>query len=152
MEMGKAFNIPVNQKAPVCSAAKIRIQAPPGLVWEYLTTLEQWPSWQESVSKVLVEGPVGEGTEFRWKAGGLSFRSRIHTSQPKSSFGWTGKTIGANAIHNWHLEGDQDHTIVTVEESLDGILPTLFPRFFQKNLDAGIKKNLEELRQVAEKV
>jgi hypothetical protein len=39
---------------------------------------------------------------------------------------------------------------VRVEESLDGRLPTLFKNFFQKNLDRGVRKNLEELRSASE--
>lgn len=65
-------------------------------------------------------------------------------------FGWTGKTLGASAIHNWVFEKKDEKTIVTVEESLQGLLPSLFRKYFQKNLDAGIITNLKELKSASE--
>lgn len=145
------MNIPINENAPVKSRSQIEIEAPVDTVWEILTNINNWTTWQKDVSKTVVHGEIKQGTKFDWKAGGLSFKSEIHTSIPKSMFGWTGTTLGASAIHNWFFEAKDNVTVVWVEESLQGIFPGLFTGYFQKNLDSGVLKNLKELKSAAEK-
>lgn len=145
------MNIPINEKAPVRSQNQIEIEASLDVVWETLTDIPKWPEWKKDIKKAVVHGEIKQGTEFDWKAGGLSFQSRIHTSNPKSGFGWTGTTFGASAIHNWFFESKGNTTVVRVEESLQGVFPILFKGFFQKNLDSGIIKDLQELKGAAEK-
>ena len=145
------MKIPVNEKAPVLAKNQIEIAAPADAVWTTLTDIHKWPEWQNDVKKTVVHGEIKAGTKFDWKAGGLSFASQIHTSQPGSAFGWTGSTVGARAIHNWFFEPKGNTTLVSVEESLEGLFPRLFTGFFQKSLDAGIIKNLQELKAAAEK-
>jgi len=145
------MNIPLNDNAPVKSGRKTEIKAPADIIWHVLTDIERWPEWQKSVTKAKPAGPIGEGTRFTWKAGGLSFKSEIHTCKPVSMFGWTGKTFGANAIHNWSFKESNGITTVTVEECLQGLFPRLFRKFFRRNLDAGMITNLEELKVEAEK-
>lgn len=65
-------------------------------------------------------------------------------------FGWTGTTIGTSAVHNWTFADRDGSTLVKVEESLEGMLPRLFKRYFQRTLDQGIQTSLEELKQRAE--
>lgn len=142
---------PINEKAPVKARNQIEINAPINSVWNILTEIDNWANWQKAVTKTVVNGEIIEGTTFDWKAGGLSFKSQIHTSEPTTRFGWTGKTIGTSAIHNWIFEDKGKSTLVTVEESLDGFLPKLFKNFFQKTLDEGILKSLEELKSISEK-
>lgn len=145
------MNIPVNEKAPVLSGSQIEITAPVEVVWKTLTDISNWPAWQKDVTETTVDGNIVEGTVFRWKAGGLSFKSQIHTCWPHRAFGWTGTTIGAHAVHNWtFIQKDSTTTIVKVEESLGGMFPKLFRKNFQKNLDQGLKKNLLELKEAAE--
>ena len=144
------MNIPVNENSPVKARSKIEINAPIDSVWKILTDIHNWTNWQKAVTKTVVHGEIREGTHFDWKAGGLSFKSKIHTSIPESMFGWTGTTLGTMAVHNWFFEARDTKTFVKVEESLEGILPRLFSGYFQKNLDSGVLKNLEELKSAAE--
>lgn len=87
------MNIPINETAPVKSKNQIEIAASIDTVWKILTEINDWPKWQKSVTEVIVNSKIKEGSQFNWKAGGLSFKSKIHTSIPKSEFGWTGTTI-----------------------------------------------------------
>jgi len=48
------------------------------------------------------------------------------------------------------LQAKLNLTIVKVEESLQGLLPTLFRHYFQQNLDKGMLKNLKESQVAAE--
>lgn len=144
------MNIPINTKAPVQAGNQIEIDAPVDLAWKILADIPNWPKWQKAVSKAIVHGKVEEGTAFSWKAGGLNFKSSIHTARPSAEFGWTGVTFGASAIHNWTFEGNGARTIVRVEESLEGLFPWLLKGYFRKNLEAGILANLKELKAEAE--
>jgi uncharacterized protein YndB with AHSA1/START domain len=145
------MNIPINENAPVKSKNRIEIQAPIDRVWSILTDIEKWTQWQTSVTETTVEGTIEEGTNFKWKVGGLFFKSKIHTSRPNTVFGWTGRTIGVSAIHNWTLMKKEDNvTIVIVEESLQGVMPELFKKYFQKNLDKSMLTNLLELKNASE--
>jgi len=144
------MNIPINENAPVKSKNQIVIDASIDTVWKILTDINNWTKWQKAVSETVVMGEIKEGTKFNWKAGGLSFKSMIHTDNPTSRFGWTGTTFGASAIHNWTFEEKDCKTIVKVEESLQGVFPRLFSGYFQKNLDSGIVTNLEELKTASE--
>lgn len=144
------MNIPINSEAPVKSEYMLEIDAPVDIVWQILTDIDNWPVWQKSVTQATIAGKAEEGARFDWKAGGLSFKSRIHTMKPMAMLGWTGTTLGASAVHNWKFEDHIGKTKVTVEESLQGVFPRLFRKYFQANLDAGVKLNLEELKTAAE--
>lgn len=145
-----SMNIPINKNAPVKSMNQIEIDAPIDTVWKILTNIRSWADWQKAVSETEVHGGIKEGTQFNWKAGGLSFKSTIHTVKSKSMFGWTGTTFGASAIHNWTFVEINGKTMVKVEESLQGVFPRLFRSYFQRNLDSGVITNLEELKAASE--
>jgi hypothetical protein len=143
-------NIPVNPNAPVVERQQILVQAPPEAVWQVLADINHWPEWQSAISEAQLKGDLAEGTAFDWKAGGIPFKSVIHTARPGNSFGWTGKTFGASAIHNWQFEGAEGGTLVSVEESLQGFLPALLKGKFRKDLKKGMLENLLELKARAE--
>jgi len=73
------MNIPINHKAPVLSKAEITIEAPITIVWNVLTAINSWPAWQKAITKATLNGVLREGARFEWKAGGLRFRSQVHT-------------------------------------------------------------------------
>ena len=152
-EMNKTeeMNIPINQDAPVKSHGEIVIEASTDKVWQILTKINDWPSWQSEVTESNLNEVLKEGAEFKWKAGGLSFTSQIHTVEQKTRFGWTGKTFGASAIHNWFFKVEGGNTVIRVEESLQGVFPRLLKNYFQKNLDNGVQKNLQDLKNASEK-
>lgn len=145
------MNIPINHNAPVKSHSEIIIDAPIEKVWQILTNITDWPTWQKEVTESNLKEELAEGVEFKWKASGLLFTSQIHTIDPELKFGWTGKTFGADAIHNWFLKDDGDKTIVHVEESLQGVFPRIFKGYFQKNLDKGVIQTLMDLKAASEK-
>jgi hypothetical protein len=139
------FTIEISPDAPVIAKQQILIPGKPESVWNVLTDIEQWPTWQRAVTHAKLLGEVKSGTPFRWKASGVTLHSNIHTCIPFRYFGWTGKTIGASAVHNWRFDEHGDETLVNVEETLSGFLPRLFSGKFQKDLEKGMKENLDDL-------
>jgi uncharacterized protein YndB with AHSA1/START domain len=144
----KGMKIPINEEAPIIAKSSIEINTPIEKVWTILTEVQSWPDWQTEVTEVYLSGSLKEGSFFTWKAGGLHFKSKIHTMEPLKHFGWTGETFGAMAVHNWKFEEKGGSTHVFVGESLQDVFPTLFRGYFQRNLKTGMDRNLEELYHV----
>ena len=98
-----------------------------------------------------MEGEVGEGTEFRWRAGPGTITSTIEDVEPPRRIAWTGKTFGIKAIHVHTLEARNEGTLVRTEESYDGLAARLFHGRLQKTLDNALQSGLEHLKAEAER-
>lgn len=141
----------IHPEAPVISSGKIEINAPVSRVWVVLTSISDWAQWQTDISHPRLIGELRPGASFTWKTGGVGIRSTLHTVNPYCEFGWTGKTFGMFAIHNWVLTGEGSVTTVEVEESMEGILAMLFRKSFQQNLESGMTRWLQLLKQESER-
>jgi hypothetical protein len=146
-----AHQKPVQAEAPVLSRQNIVVQAPLADVWALLTEIDAWPLWQSEISRTHLAGGLAVGSSFRWKTGGAVIRSVLHTVSPMAALGWTGKTLGVSAIHNWTLLAEGDQVTVAVEESMDGLLARLFKKAFQRNLEKGMAHWLKALKSAAER-
>lgn len=136
----------INHKAPVSCTKSIVISSPASEVWKVLTDINRWPEWQREISKATVNGPLESGTTFDWKTGGMAIHSTLHTVQPFTHFGWTGKVMGIYAIHNFTLKPQEDKTLVLVEESMEGFLARLLKSSFNKLLEKGMINWLDALK------
>jgi hypothetical protein len=70
----------VDQRPPVVSVSDIDIATPSDLVWDVLTGIDNWPSWDPNTSAASVAGEIDkidEGTTFTFKAGPGTIRSVI---------------------------------------------------------------------------
>jgi hypothetical protein len=74
----------------------------------------------------------------------------VHTLNPFQSLGWTGKSLGILAIHNWTLSGENGTTRIQVEESMEGMLARIFSGASRKNLEQGMKNWLDVLKTACE--
>ena len=140
------MNIEVDSSAKCFSKEEIIIKSPVENVFEILSDINNWPSWQRRVTKAEIKGPTKPGVEFKWKAGGLKINSKLHTINANSEIGWTGRIWWIKAVHNWYLSNENNETKVIVKESLNGLGSSLM----QKSLIAGMRKNLLELKNKAE--
>ena len=141
----------INQEAPVIQAKEIIINAVPGKVWEVLTNIENWNKWNEKIQHPILQGTLEAGSTFTWKTNGSKINSTIHTFTPNKVLGWTGKTFGANAIHNWFLMPIENGTKVSVEESMEGWIINLMNRKMNKKLASDMEYWLEQLKKESEK-
>ncbi len=115
----------VDESAPVVATSEIEIDARPEVVWEVLTAIERWPSWNPDVKSLSVNGAVAPGTQFQWKAGGASITSTLERVERPRLVAWRGRTFGASAIHVYRLDGRDGATVVHTQESFDGPLARL---------------------------
>ncbi|MEO7044471.1 MAG: SRPBCC family protein [Ferruginibacter sp.] len=141
---------PVNNNAPVFATKTILINAKPEKIWAKLTNINAWNTWLTTVSQSKLNGPLQPNTTFDFKAGGIKIHSKLHTVEPCSNFGWTGKVYGISAIHNWTFKNVNGATEVTVGESMKGFLAILFKKSFNKSLEKDMIKSLDLLKQTCE--
>lgn len=141
----------INENAPVKCSKTITIDAPGKTVWAVLSNINNWATWQTDISKPRLNGELKPATTFDWKTGGAKIHSTLHTVEPNKELGWTGKTLGTFAIHNWTLTETNGITNVRVDESMEGFLAGLFKKSFNKNLENGMLNWLDLLKKECEK-
>lgn len=140
----------INKSAPVKAEKSIIINADIQKVWKTLTDINNWSDWNHDIPLSKLNGEIKIGQTFDWHTGRSKIHSEIHTYNPNIEFGWTGKVLGISAIHNWKLSEIENTTKVIVEESMEGFLTQLFRKSIQKNLDNGMEKWLELLKNECE--
>jgi uncharacterized protein YndB with AHSA1/START domain len=141
----------INQAAAVVASSETEIAAAREVVWEVLTGIEQWPSWNPDVMSVSMRGGLADGSEFRWKAGPGTITSRLEHVEPPRRLAWSGRTFGIEAMHFYALEARDGMTLVRTEESYDGLVARLFRRRLQKTLDGALESGLRHLKVEAER-
>ncbi len=151
-EEEKRFNVEVKKENFVTASDEIYINASPENVINILKDISKWDTWRKDIdyAKFLVGfDNAHEGSVFVWKADGLKYKSIIHTST-NSLFGWTGKTFGAFAIHNWEIIAEGKGSKIKVSESLEGIAIRIIQKKMKSELPELLKKDLNELKIVSE--
>jgi hypothetical protein len=141
----------INRAAPVVGTSETEVAAVREVVWEVLTGIEHWPSWNPDVRSVSMPGALSEGSEFRWKAGPGTITSTLeHVAAPRR-VAWSGKTFGLKAMHVYALEARNGATLVRTEESYDGLVARLFRARLQTRLDGALESGLRHLKTEAER-
>ena len=141
----------VDRGAPVFAEGQISIAVDPQRLWDIMADFEGWPSWNPDVDSVKLEGPVADGSVFRWKSGSANLVSTIrHVERPRE-LGWTGQTMGIRAAHVWRFEHSGEGAVASMEESFDGGVAKLFRKRLQRQLDATTSRGLEALKRAAER-
>ncbi len=120
-------------------------------VWTVLTNINNWDNWQTDISKPKLNGELKPNSTFDWKSGGAKIHSTLHTVEPFQKIGWTGKTFGMFAIHNWIITEKDGNIEVSVEESLEGFFAKLLKNSFNKSLANGMQNWLDLLKKECEK-
>jgi carbon monoxide dehydrogenase subunit G len=136
----------INERAPVVGRDEIEIAASPEAVWDVLTAIDRWPSWNPDVKSVSFHGDIKTGSRFRWKAGPGTITSTIQDVEAPRRIAWTGKTLGIKAIHVHDLEPRNGRTLVRTTESYDGLVARVFKRPLQRTLDAALQSGLQHLK------
>ena len=93
----------INNNAPVKCSKTITIKASSEKVWKVMTNINNWATWQTEISNPKLNGELKPNSTCVWKTGGAKITSTLHTVEPNKQFGWTGKTFGMFAIHNWTI-------------------------------------------------
>jgi hypothetical protein len=141
----------INRTAPVVGTGETEVAAVREVVWEVLTGIEQWPSWNPDVKSASMHGALAEGSVFRWKAGPGTSTSTLDDVEAPRRVAWSGTAFGLKAIHVYALEARNGKTLVRTEESYDGLVARLFRARLQKTLDGALESGLRHLKAEAER-
>ncbi len=141
----------INRDAPVMAVGELDVSAAPEAVWDVLADLARWPTWNEDITEVSVDGPLAAGTRFRWKSGPGWITSVLREVDPPRTLGWTGTTFSIKAVHVYRLEPRDGATRVRIEESWQGLIASLLRRPFRRTLQEAIDTGLVRLRAEVER-
>lgn len=141
----------IDRDAPATAEGEIQIAAPPETVWAVLTELRAWPTWNSDVQSMAFDGPLAPGSTFRWKAGSTSLTSTLRVVEAPREVGWTGTTMGIQAIHVFYLEPSDGGTRARSAESFRGLIPSVLKKYSRRVLQRGIESILASLKLEAER-
>ncbi|MCB9555374.1 MAG: SRPBCC family protein [Deltaproteobacteria bacterium] len=141
----------INDRAPAHARDDILIAAPLELVWQLHCDVDNWANWQPDISRAKLDTPLAIGASFTWKAGPAAIASRIEAFEPQRTMGWSGKAMGARALHVWHFDRRGDQTYVETAESLEGLVIRMAGRKAQAMLEKTCRRWLEALKAEAER-
>ncbi len=150
MTSGRAESA-VNKNAPVVAEGEIEIKASPELIWQLITDIEAWPTWNPDVRSAKIAGAVAPGTQFSWKAGPGLIRSTFRAVESPRLLAWTGRTMGIRAVHVWELLPSEGTTRLRTEESWEGLIASTFKGRMRKALQKAIDGGLRHTKREAER-
>jgi hypothetical protein len=141
----------INQNAPITASGTTELAADAGTVWNVLADINHWPDWNPDIEWAVMEGGLAEGKTFRWKSGPGVITSTLRQIEPLRAMGWIGTTLGIKAVHVWQLTSQDDKTVVTTQESWDGLPARIFRGSMQKTLENAIQTGLQHLKNEVER-
>ncbi len=106
----------------------------PETVWNLLTDINNWPKSNPKVKNVNFDGKLTIGNTFKWKAGPGSITSTFQEINPPKRIVWIGKTLGIKGKHVWTLKPQDNKTVVTSQESWEGVIVSIIHGRLQKNI------------------
>lgn len=136
---------------------RIWIQRPVQDVYDYVTTLEDWPSWRNDVveGRMLTDGPLQVGSQARGVGLLLGRRITIDVEitalQPAAEFGYRpiAGPLRTNNLYTFKAQDDGTLVILTDEIRMRGFARVLEP-LMPALVRSGYRKNLEGLKAVLE--
>lgn len=139
--------------APVRTSVRDHIHASRERIWHTLTDFDRWPAWHGAFRRVVIDGPVANGTIVTWtNLHGMTLRTAITRLDPHARIGWTGTAGAVTARYLLSLEAcGTDRTLAIVEASIQSGLAALIPDFTERVLNAGLARGLAALRREAER-
>ncbi|ORB70628.1 hypothetical protein BST45_05625 [Mycobacterium shinjukuense] len=128
---------------------EIDIDAPTSTVWSWLSRPALYPYWYKGWPKVdfstSKDAQLGPGDTFVAYVKGMKSPTNVIDFEPEHTIAWTGKRFGVRGVHSWVLAGNANSTLVVTEETLRGVLPSMFPKVF---INAGHQMHRHWLKQL----
>ena len=127
------------------------VQAKAEKLWDILTDVGSWPSWQGTpFVKLSKPGPIREGSTFIANLGGLKWNLAVTKAERPRKIIWVGQRLGLKGIHEWEFEEEQGKTRATTRETMTGWLLFLIYPLVKKGLSNTDEKWLADLKAKAE--
>lgn len=134
----------------------IDIDAPPEIVWEMLTDLDEYATWNPFVVSASGTVAVGERLTNRLQPPGgkaMTFRPTVTEVEPERTFEWLGH-LGVRGLfdgrHRFELQATPTGTHLVHREDFSGILVRLMKRSLDSRTAAGFEAMNAALKARAE--
>lgn len=115
----------INKDANIMDRQSIIINSPIEKVWELLVNVKEWPEWNHDI-KVDKYTTTKNEEPFKWQIKGQSIKSSFQKVDPPFTLAWTSRSQMFKAVNVWKLERAGDQTIVSAEESIQGLSAFFF--------------------------
>lgn len=115
----------INKDAHITDRQSIIINSPIEKIWELLVNVQAWPEWNHDIKVDKYTSTADEET-FKWQIKGQSIRSSFQKVDPPYLLAWTSRSQMFKAVNVWRLEQAGDQTIVSAEESIQGLSAFFF--------------------------
>ena len=135
----------------------LEVPAAPGLVWERLARVGDWPSWARHLKSARLEppGPLGPGSRgvFVLRPG-IPTRFAMTAWDPPRGWKWHGRVLWLRVGYDHRFEplpGGGTRLVLEVDGAgfLAGVLGPLFARVYARNLDRALPLLRAELAAIA---
>ncbi|MFF3838323.1 SRPBCC family protein [Streptomyces sp. NPDC001930] len=131
-------------------AVETHIDAPVEKVWELLSGVDRWASWNPAITEVTLASDVRVDARFTWVSHRARMRSQFAVVDPLSELTWTGVSMGIKGIHRNLLQELPDGRVLArTEESMAS--PFLRLIFSERKLHATLSEQLTRLKEAAER-
>lgn len=82
----------------------------------------------------------------------MTITSTISQVNKPRLLAWTGRSLGIEATHIWHIESNGEGVLVRTEEAWEGPFPLLFGWLAKKLLQNSIESWIQQLKAAAERL
>jgi hypothetical protein len=137
---------------------EITIDAPPARVWEMVTDLAAYKTWNPFIVESSGQAVLGERLTCRPRLG----RKRIATFHPvvtqvekERVFAWTGHVLVkglADGVHIFELKPEGDGTVLVHRQEFYGLLVPILWKIIERTAEKGFTLMNEALKKRAEAV
>lgn len=118
--------MPVDQKAPVVESGRVEVAAGIEAVWQVLAAVEHWLEWNPDIAR----RPTS---------------TLLEVEAPRF-MAWERSSRGIKTVHVWRLDRTAGGTMVTTEESWEGLIPRTLRGRSHAVLQRAIQSSLAHLK------
>ena len=127
-------------------------KARPEKLWDILTNVEGWPSWQGTpYVKLSKPGRITEGSTFMATLGRMKWNLVVTKAEKPLKIIWAARCPGLKAVHEWEFKEEPEKTKIVTRENMTGWLLFLTYPMAKKNLAEADAKWLADLKTAAER-
>ncbi|GBR55371.1 polyketide cyclase/dehydrase [Neokomagataea thailandica NBRC 106555] len=104
---------------------QIEIRASPERVWSVLTEIMAYPSWNPFIRELTGRLVVGQKLRIRL-SGGIVFKPKVITVQPRQRLQWIGRLWGVpgvfTGVHDFEIMRTQQGSLLRQSEAFYGMM------------------------------
>jgi len=134
----------------------IDIDASPDAIWEVLSDLPSYPSWNPFIRELRGRLSTGERLELRMQPVGgkaIRFRPTVLAAEPARELRWLGRLVMPGVLdgeHRFAIEPTARGSRLVQEERFTGLLVPFLARGLQRGTLPGFERMNEAVKERAE--